>query len=285
MLEPWRLTYPGTDIPFGPTATGLPISAAPEYGPTDLSVDDQNGARSDGVILGQDFRHGTTITFELHAIGATRDEAAALATAFMTAWRGDAIRSTPGAVAELRAPSGRSALGRPRRAALDETLARHGKYAITVDFVTIDDVWYGDVESIEVPIALSQSGGLVGPLKSPLVSRGSSTRQNAFVVGGTLPTWPTITMNGSILNPVVAVAGRFQYAAATSLKYDENIRIDSRRGTVLRNGSQLAALTRSSDLIEDALLDPGAYTLTLSGSSTTGNPTAEIAWRSAFPTP
>lgn len=285
MPTPWQLTYPGTNLAFGTAATGFPLSAAPEYGPTDLTVGDQNGASSDGVLLGQDFRHGSTISFELHAVAATQQEASALADEFMRAWRGDSIRSTPGAVAELRAPSGRSALGRPRRAVIDENLSRYGKYAILVDFVTIDDAWYGDPDSVVVPLALAQGGGLVSPLKSPLVARGETTRQNTFTIGGVLPVWPTITIRSAVLNPVASVPGRFRFAAATSLAYDEFLAIDSRRGTVLRNGTQLASLTRSSELIEDALLAPGSYALVFSGSSSTGNPTAELAWRPAFPTP
>jgi hypothetical protein len=289
MLVPWNLSYPGTSLDFGPEATGLPLSAAPEFGPTDLTVEDASRARADGVVLGSDFRGGTTISFELHAArrDSTEAEAREWAAAFMTAWRGDAIRSSPGAAAELRAPSGRSVFGRPRRASLDENLARYGKYAITADFVTRDDIWYGPEETLKVPLALSQGGGLVSPLRSPLVARGYTSRANGFVVGGALPAWPVITIRGQILNPTVEIAGVAQFGATTSLAFDEWLTIDTQPGvrSVLRNGTRIAALTRASDFLSAAALTPGSHTLTLSGSASTGTPSATVAWRAAYPTP
>jgi len=124
-------------------------------------------------------------------------------------------------------------------------------------------------------------------LKFPLVTHGYTTAANTFTVEGESATWPVVTIRGPILNPVVEVAGRFKFAASTSLKFDETLTIDTRPGrqTVLRNGRILAALTRSSSLLPEASLPPGSYTLTLSGSSTTGAPSAQISWRSAYSTP
>lgn len=289
MLTPWRLIYPGTDLRFGPRATGLPISEAPSFGPADLTIDDRTlgEARSDGTGFGSDFRGGTTISFALHAIGDTQDQSRDLAGAYLAAWRGDRVRATPGALAELRTPSGRSVFGRPRRAVLDEALARFGKYFIQADFVTADDLWYGRQEQLSVPLRLSQSGGFVLPLRLPMVARGYTTAANVFTVAGEVDSWPIVTIKGPILNPTVEVPGCFRFSAGTSLQYDETLRIDARPGrqTVLRNGSKIAALTRTSTLLPAAALPPGAHTLTLSGSSSTGSPTAQIAWRPAYTTP
>jgi hypothetical protein len=124
-------------------------------------------------------------------------------------------------------------------------------------------------------------------LKSPLVARGYTSRANTFVVAGEVPTWPVITIRGQVLNPAVDVAGVFQFAASTSLAYDETLTIDTRPGvrSILRNGDRIAALTRASSLLTSAALAPGAHTLTLSGSASTGTPSATIAWRAAYPTP
>jgi len=126
-----------------------------------------------------------------------------------------------------------------------------------------------------------------GGLKFPLVARGYTAQMNAFVVGGELPAWPIITIRGQVLNPVVEVGGLFRFAASTSLAFDEWLTIDTRPGvrSVLRNGTRIAALTRSSDLLSDAALPPGAHTITLSGSASTGTPTASIRWRAAYSTP
>lgn len=124
-------------------------------------------------------------------------------------------------------------------------------------------------------------------LKFPLVARGYTTAANTFTVAGNIDTWPVVTIRGPILNPTVEVAGCFRFSAAASLLYDETLRIDTRPGrqTVLRNGSKLASLTRTSTLLPAASLPPGSHTLTLSGSSSTGSPTAQIAWRPAYTTP
>ncbi|NII42106.1 hypothetical protein E9228_002764 [Curtobacterium flaccumfaciens] len=124
-------------------------------------------------------------------------------------------------------------------------------------------------------------------LKSPLVARGSSLQSNTFIVDGELPAWPIITIHGQITNPVVTVAGAFRFASPVSLRYDETLTIDTRPGmrSVLRNGTQIAALARSSDLLEAGALSPGAHTLTLSGSASTGSPAAVMSWRSVYPTP
>lgn len=127
----------------------------------------------------------------------------------------------------------------------------------------------------------------MSPLRSPLVARGYTTRANTFVVGGELDAWPVITIHGQILNPGVRVDGLFSFTYPGSLRYDETLVIDTRPGrrTVLRNGTQIAALSRSSSLLEAAALAPGSHTLTLTGSSSSGSPDAVVSWRSVYPTP
>jgi len=288
MSAAWKLdSGPDGTILFGPQSTNLPFAIAPEIG--DPSRENQDGTLPgvDGSFFGVDTTGGQTIAFGLTAVGNTDAEANALYSAFRKVWRADTIRRTPGAVATLTAPSGRSTFGRPRRITPAYYPTDAAVIGITADFSTTDDLWYGDEESLQVPFALSQGGGLVSPLKSPLVARGYTTRQNTFTVGGEVSTPVVVTIKGAILNPVVEVAGAFRYAAQTSLAYDEWITIDTRPGRqcVLRNGAKIASLTRTSSLITDGFLAPGAHTLTLSGSSSTGNPAASIAWRSAYLTP
>jgi hypothetical protein len=288
MSAAWKLDCgPDGSILFGPQSTNLPFAIAPEIG--DPSRENQDGTLPgvDGSFFGVDTTGGQTIAFGLTAVGDTDAEANALYSAFRKVWRADTIRRTPGAVATLTAPSGRSTFGRPRRITPTYYPTDAAVIGITADFSTTDDLWYGDEESLTVPFAISQSGGLVAPLKSPLVARGYTTRENTFTVTGEQPTWPIITIRGPVLNPQVEVAGRLLFAASTSLAYDEWLTIDTRPGlrSVLRNGSRIAALARSSTLLPSASIPPGAHTFTLSGSSSTGNPTATIAWRPAHSTP
>lgn len=288
MTDSWKLDCgPDGTILFGPQQSRYPFAVAPEIGDTDRETQDSKLDGVDGSLFGIDTTAGQTLAFGLTAIGETDDEAAALYAAFRRAWRADSIRSTRGAVATLTAPSGRSIFGRPRRITPTYYPTGSAVVGITADFITRDDLWYGPQESLTVPLAVSQGGGLVSPLRSPLVARGYTSRANTFTVAGEVPTWPIITIRGQVLNPSVEVAGVFQFAASTSLAFDETLTIDTRPGvrSILRNGNRIAALNRTSSLLTSAALAPGAHTLTLSGSASTGTPSATIAWRAAYPTP
>ncbi|TDW69180.1 hypothetical protein EDF51_106164 [Curtobacterium sp. PhB25] len=288
MSKSWQIDC-GSDgiILFGPQSSRYPFAIAPELGDPDRETQDSSLPGVDGTFFGIDTTAGQTIAFGLTAVGETDEEARQLYAALRRVWRADSIRSTPGAMAKLTHPSGRSTFGRPRRFTPAFYPDAAGAVGATLDFATSDDLWYDEPDYIRVPLAVSQSGGLVEPLVEPLVAYGSTTAANTFTVKGEVPTWPVITIEGPIVNPTVEVTGRFRFTAATSLRYDETLVIDTRPGrqSVLRNGTQIAALTRSSTLLTDASLPPGNYTLLLSGSSSSGAPTARADWLAAYPTP
>lgn len=346
MNSTWMLDCgPDGTILFGPQTTRYPFSKEPTIGDTDRTVQDAVLDGVDGSLFGVDTTAGQTIAFELHAIGNDDFEAAALWAAFKRAWRADSVRSTRGATATLTAPSGRSIFGRPRRCTPTPYPDGAGAVAITADFATRDDLWYGPEQTHRVEIGTTQGGGFVfddttpleGPveqpagsgfytttglpespsssgfyapdgleeypygsglygttravrrrgLKFPLVARGYSTQANTFVVDGELNAWPVFTIHGQILNPSVRIDDTFTVTYPGSLNYDETLTIDTRPGrrSVLRNGTQIAALSRSSSLLSSASLTPGAHTLTLTGSSSSGSPDAVVTWRSVYPTP
>lgn len=343
----WSLRYPGVDVTFA-EGSGVTLREFPGESSPTITDEDYLNVRVDGSSMGVDTIGGRTIPLSFAIDGPTEAIVRGRWAQLRSWWRADAVRSTPGAVAELVSDQGRSAFGRPRR--IEPTLAWYHDPVMTVeaDFAAVDDLWYGAEDSLQVPFALSQSGGFVfreyadgdGPtlvedpagsglfstaglvespagsglyapdvlvespsasglyattssgvvregLRFPLVTRGYTTSANTFEVAGEEATWPVITIQGPVLNPTVEVAGKFRFSAATSLKYDESLTIDTRPGrqTVLRNGSRIASLTRTSSLLSDAALPPGSYTFTLSGSSSTGAPTAQITWRSAYSTP
>jgi len=96
-----------------------------------------------------------------------------------------------------------------------------------------------------------------------------------------------VRLNGPCLNPRAEVPGAFVFAATTLLAHDEWITIDTRPGrrSVLRNGTSIQKLNRTSTPVDDAALMPGAHLFTYSGSSATGVPTASIEWAPGYPTP
>jgi len=274
-------------IPFGSQRSGYPFAIAPEIGDTERATQDGTLPGVDGATFGVDTFAGQTVAFGLTAIGETDDDARALYDEFRKTWRADTIRSTPGELAMLTAPSGRSTFGRTRRITPTFFPSNAGAVGITADFATADDLWYGDEEFLEVPLALSQSGGFVFPARFPLVARGYTTASNTFVVHGSRPTWGVIDVFGPILNPTVDVPGAFRFSSPVSLAYDEWLTIDTRPGRrfVTKNGVQSAPLTRKSTLLPASALPVGSHTMTLSGSAATGVPRARISWRPANTTP
>lgn len=288
MSTDWKIDC-GSDgaILFGSQSSRLPFAVAPDFGDPERENQDDSLPGVDGTFFGADTIAGQTIAFGLTAVGEDDAEAEALYAAFRKLWRADSIRSNPGATATLTAPSGRSTFGRPRRITPAYYPNDAGVIGITADFATSGDLWYGDEQTLSVPLALSQAGGFTSPIRSPIVARGYTTAANVFVVAGERSTWPVITIRGPILNPAVEVADVFRFTAVTSLEYDQYLRIDTRPGrqTVLRSGGRMAALTRTSTLLPDAALPPGSHTFTLSGSAGAGAPRASISWRPAFSTP
>lgn len=287
-MTDWKIDCgPDGTILFGSHQSRYPFAIAPEIGDPERTNQDGKLPGVDGSTFGVDTLSGQTIALGLTAVGDTDDEARALYDEFRRVWRADTIRSTPGELATLTHPSGRSTFGRPRRITPTYYPNDAGAIGITADFATADDLWYGDEEFLEVPLALSQSGGFVFPARFPLVTRGYTTAANTFVVRGSRSTWGVVDIFGPILNPTVEVPGAFRFSVPASLAYDEWITIDTRPGRrfVTKNGNQSAALTRASTLLPASALPVGSHTMTLSGSAANGAPRARISWRPANTTP
>lgn len=282
MPGPWSLRYPGVDVTFS-DASGVYLRVAPDIADYDIADGDVDSARADGTQVGMDFHHGRTIGVSFGIVGSSEAEMWDRFNQLASYWNAAAVRSAPGALAELVSDRGRSAFGRPRKISPSDVSPEARTMTVDTTFRQVDKLWYGAPDQLTVPFAISQGGGLVAPLKEPLVARGYTTRANTFTVAGTEPTPFVATIRGAILNPGIEIAGVAKYAAQTSLAYDETLTIDTRPGrmSVLRNGTKIASLTRNSDLLTDGVLPPGAGSLTLTGSSSTGNPTATLMWRSA----
>lgn len=289
MLNDWHLQYGTTDFAFGTIASKyvFPQDGPPQISNSDISTDDASRPRGDGVLFGQDYRNGTTITFDVSVSGDNEDEANSLLQTFSTAWRADEVRSTPGAMALLTTHTGRSAFGRPRRFQPKYDLTPFGLTAVTCDFATADDIWYGPEDIATVKLIPDVGGGLVAPLAAPLSTTASSDRSQTFTVGGSLPTWPVITITGPLTNPVIEVVGLFTLSFNLSLAADQVLVIDTRpwARTIQRNGANVAGTLRATtSRLSDAAIPPGRYDLSLRGASATGTPQAQIAWRNAYPT-
>lgn len=289
MENDWRLTYGSTDFAFGTIDSKFvfPQSGPPEVSNIDISDQDAPRPRGDGVLFGTDYRNGTTVTFDIEVHGDNETEANALLQRLSTAWRADEIRSVPGATTMLTAHTGRSTFGRPRRFQPKYELTPFGITAVTCDFATADDLWYGAPQSATVNLVPAPGGGLKAPLASPLSTTTTSDRSQTFTVEGDLPVWPVITITGPITNPVIEVVGQFKLAFNLTLAYDQTLVINTLpwARTITRNGASVAGnLSPSFDRLSDASVPPGRHELALRGTSATGTPSATFAWRNAYPT-
>lgn len=290
MLNNWRLAYSGTNFQFGTIDSHYVFPQSGPPGISNIDIDDQDASRprGDGVLFGTDYRSGTTVTFDIEVDGGDSEQSANdLLQVLAKAWRGDSIRQTPGALATLTAHTGRSTFGRPRRFQPKYDLTPFGITAVTCDFATADDLWYDPEDTAVVKLIPDVGGGLVAPLASPLSTTATSDRSQTFTVGGTVPTWPVITIMGPLTNPVIEVLGRFTLSFNLTLAADQKLVIDTRpwARTIKRNGANVAGtLLASTSRLSDTAVPPGTYNLSLRGASATGTPQAQIAWRNAYPT-
>lgn len=286
----YTLAYGSSAYTFGPSDLPAVNMSAPDMGIPSIQTDDTERPRSDGVAFGVDFRGGRAITFDLGVFGATEVETRQRLAALATAWRGDEVRSSTGAVATLTyrlAGRERVVYGRPRRFAPNDELASEGAISVLCDFSTVDDVAYASTQSAHsLTIAGPLGGGLIAPLASPLLTTASSDRSIVLAVGGELPTWPVMTIHGPIVNPKITIVNRWSLTLATTLAYDQAVTIDTRpwSRTVLRNGggSLAGQLTRASVRLSRATLPPGSHEVALSGVDGTGTASLNIAWRDAY---
>lgn len=288
----WQISYGSASYLFG---TGLPTfnRTTPVVGDVDIRVADGDRPRDDGRSMGVDFRGGQTISFDWVVRSATEAAARAEASALKRIWRADEVRLVPGAVAELRsryAGRERVTYGRPRRFAPDYSdAAVNHIVGVISDFACIDDVWYStESTTVVTPFAPPLGGGLVAPLKAPLSTTRSSDRSSVFTVGGEMPTWPVIEIDGPITNPYVEIVGLYRFTLNTSLNHDETITIDTRprfRSVTRSDGQSLAGnLTRTSPRLQDAVLPLGVYEVAFGGTDVTGTSESRLIWHDAFPT-
>lgn len=286
----WQLVYGDTAVTFGPADLPIVNMSAPDLGDIEVTADDVNRPRADGVAFGVDYRGGRTITFDLGLFGADEADVRATLRTLARAWRADPVRLVPGATAELHvqyAGAERVVYGRPRRFAAAEADVAQGVVTVAADFACVDDLFYDPADqSFSLGIVPPPSGGLITPLASPLTTTATSDRSTGFTVGGDMPAWPVITIHGPITNPEVEVVGQWTIGLNTSLASDQSLTIDTRpwaRTILLSNGGSLAGtLTAGSARLASASLPPGDYEAVLRGTDQTGTASLTFAWRNVY---
>ncbi len=288
----WQLSYPGTTFTFGTPETPVWNRTTPDVGDVDIRVADGDRPRQDGRAFGVDFRGARTISFDLgvraHTAAEVREETAEL----LRAWRADAIRGVPGAVASLTSHyDGRERVvyGRPRRIAPNYSDVTVNLNAVVVaDFACVDDLFYGTTEeSHSFSIVPGTGGGLEAPLASPLSTTADSDRSMGINVRSELPVWPIIRVEGPISNAVVTVGNFIRWEIRLDLNLGEWVTIDTRpwKRSAMRNDTAPVTGTVRGTRLAASAIPPGAHEVGLQGQDPTGTARIEIAWTSAYSSP
>ncbi|KKI18708.1 MULTISPECIES: hypothetical protein [unclassified Leucobacter] len=295
MYGDWILTYPGTAYRFGPPQWPVQFVGV-EVSTDSYRVDDTAVPRGDGQLFGQDFVEPGEIKISVKIDFTTApypvEECARLAwearTELARVWRADAVRQTPGLLAELTMGGVQMVEGRPRRAKFDDDHQGVGLIFAELYFVPADptaytvdadgnSTWHEQTVDLVPPI----SGGLVAPLVAPLSTMYDSDRSRPFVVGGTAPAWPIIRVKGPInAGAQVDLVSRWTVRLTRALAYDETAEIDCRPGRQASrlNGQGRNVLAPDTDFSRLSMT-PGPQELTLRGTSMEGTASVTVRWR------
>lgn len=294
-LNEWRLQYGAVDFTFGTLASTYPFSAQVDITDAEGTYQDRNHPTSDGVVMGKDVLGGFDLNFALTTIPAYPpvvkpwDAPLNLFSAFKSKWRADDIRLIPGAYATLmNVDRNKLVYGRPRKMGQDLKKARRGVIGYQAQFATNDPNFYSGTEKTAIITPNpGSSGGLVGPLVSPLTVVGSTLDVSAAVNAGDLPTWPIVEFQGPFdsasLELLSGATVVWSLSIPTQLKFDEKITIDTRpwsRSATL-NGKPANGRVRGTQL-EKCKLPVGSYQWRYKVVDRTGTAFARMKWRDAY---
>lgn len=207
-------------------------------------------------------------------------------------WRADSVRTTPGAVSELRyqhAGVVRVARGRPRRFAVETPKVYDDEFRIiTAEFQLSESVVFHELwRSVTVSLVrTSTASGVVFPVTFPVVFGASTdSRAGQVVVGGSTATPFRVRFDG----PVAGVASMLRVESVLgtdpwvievpgSLPSGSWIEVDTADGSVRRDGVVVAlGVGRASNLM--ARLAPGPQEIVFSAIDQSQTASVTISWR------
>lgn len=295
-LNDWRLDYPGVSFAFGTYATGFPFITQVDVGTIETLFTDAAHPSTDGKLFGAEKYQGRTLTFEVGiakvaGAGPRWGENLDAQGEFAAAWDATPVRRVPGAVAELsNLDRARMVYGRPRNLKPKLAKARQGWSELVCDFATVDHLFYSTAaySTDATVIPESSGGGFTTPIVFPWTSEPPATADDAVNNAGNRDTWPVITINGPILDPMVELLPTVGDPVWT-LKLDGQVPagkqavIDTRpwRRGVTIDGAPASGLLRGSP-IHECVIPPGAHAVRYSGTDATGTAAFAVSWRSAY---
>lgn len=270
---------------FGGECTGLGVDLIQVDGldMPELRTGDLVRPRDHGMLPGDDFLSGRTITVDLAVVGssATDLEAKLASLASMSYPLGSDEVELP-LVFQLPGQVKRRANARLRRRnyAYDiNILAGHMQH-VTLQFFATDPRIYDDVlQSLNILLPVA-TGGLSWPVSWPVAWSSSTSGGATFNNAGTFETRPIITFSGPLTSPNVQnVTTGKQWSSIFDLQSGDQLVVDFAQRTVLLNGtaSRYSSVTAASDWWT---LVPGNNVITIGAAAGSGSATivARSAW-------
>jgi len=274
------------------TIRGLTIGAGTDYrwrewprgllGTPRIRSADIERAQAHGMIAGRDWMGSRAVVFDITVLGSGQADGETKLNELLEAF----APSETDIALDVRIsgnPAEYRMYGRPR--GVDDNLGRMtltGKMRARCEFVATDPLRYSTTEQSTSTGLATSSGGLTFAASAPFVfGTGGSGSTMSCPNDGTFAAPWVATFTGPLVAPTLTQVGtgKALILSGASLAAGETLVVDSKRHTVLLNGtasrySWLAAASQWFDLL------PGANSINLTGAS--GSGTVSIAWRSAW---
>lgn len=294
-INEWRLEVPERPpLNFGTLASEFPFTTQFEIGPPNSTNQDAMHPNMDGEVFGIDRLGGFPIIFNINmldtGVGVNKwDKPLDLVSEFMSMWRSDYLRRTPGAYATLSNLSRNKVVyGRPREIAPKFARIRQGVASHIATFKTNSPTWWSLTEkTVHLDLVSGAAFGFNAPLTAPLTTIGEVVDDFVVDNDGDIQTWPVIQLNGPGTGWSLALRKNgetwWQVNIEDRVMFDETLTIDtrpwSRSATI--NGRPANGMLRG-DSITKMVIPKGDFEMRLRVKDGTGTASADVFWRDAY---
>lgn len=243
---------------------------------------DDNRGYNDGMFTGRDFLAGRTITITFLTLASTGASAQANFNTIQSVLLPQTSGTTPLYFILSNADTEQVINARVRalRTTVDPNYT-YGYIVSQVDFFCPDPRYYSSNTQTLTLTYTPPTGRTYNRVYNLVYGGGSATLSGTVTNNGWTDTYPTITIDGPITNPVVGNSTQGETLNLTgSFSSADTIEIDLLNKLITLNGNPARNLLASGNWFSAS---PGNNTFTFYGTGTLDNVTsATITWQSAF---
>lgn len=243
---------------------------------------DDNRGYNDGMFTGRDFLAGRTITITFLTLASTGASAQANFNTIQSVLLPQTSGTTPLYFILSNADTEQVINARVRalRTTLDPNYT-YGYIVSQVDFFCPDPRYYSSNTQTLTLTYTPPTGRTYNRVYNLVYGGGSATLSGTVNNAGWTDTYPTITIDGPITNPIVGNSTQGETLNLTgSFSSADTIEIDLLNKLITLNGNPARNLLSSGNWFSAS---PGNNTFTFAGTGTLDNVTsATITWQSAF---